>query len=135
MNNINTVTLSGNLTKRPEIRSTAKSMVANLSIANNVYRKGAGEKNQKVNFIEAVVWGKLAEICCQNLDKGSHVVVSGKLDWQSWEKDGQKRSTVKINADDVEFVGKVPGQPEKAEQQNLAMPGEPVNTELEDTPF
>ena len=125
MNNINSVTLSGNLTRKPELRATAKSMVANLSIANNVYRKGANEKNQKVNFIEAVVWGKLAEICCQNLDKGSHVMVSGKLDWQSWEKDGVKKSTVKINADDVEFIGsgnRVEKQPDNSQDEPIPFP-------------
>ena len=135
MNNINSVVISGNLTRKPELRATKNSMVANLSVANNVYRKGAGEKNQKVNFIECVVWGKQAEFCVKYLDKGSHVAVSGTLDWQEWtDKDGKKRSTIKINAEQVEWKSDKKSTTAPAETEPMPF-DEPSGISTDESPF
>lgn len=106
--NINRVTITGNLTRDPELRFTASGVgVCELGVAVNGRRKdSSGTWVDKPNFFNVVVWGKQGEACSEYLRKGSPVAVDGKLDWQQWEaKDGSgKRSAVKIVADSVQFL-------------------------------
>ena len=104
MNDLNTVILIGNIVEKPQCKYSQSNMaIANLRIANNVYSK-TEQDNKKTNFFTITVFGKLAENCEKWLDKGSKIAVSGKLDYSSWEKDGQKKSMVKIVADNVQFL-------------------------------
>jgi single-strand DNA-binding protein len=58
-----------------------------------------------VSFIRVVVWGRRAEVCGEYLSKGSPVFVEGRLQSRSWEgQDGQKRSTIEVIADNVQFL-------------------------------
>ena len=106
--NINRVTITGNLTRDPELRFTPSGVgVCELGVAVNGRRKDeSGNWVDKPNFFNVVVWGKRGESCAEYLHKGSPVAVDGRLDWQSWEaKDGSgKRSVVKIVADNVQFL-------------------------------
>ena len=57
-------------------------------------------------FVDVVVWGRQAETCSQYLSKGSQVFVEGKLQLDQWEnKEGEKRSKIKVRADRVQFMG------------------------------
>ena len=107
--NLNKVFLIGNLTREPELRYIPSGQaVASFSIAvNRVYTDKAGQKQQEVSFVRVVAWGRRAEVCGQFLSKGSPVFVEGRLQSRSWQtQDGQKRSTIEVVANSVQFLGK-----------------------------
>ena len=101
----NHVAVAGNLTRDPELRDTPNSHVANFTVAvNRKYRAGE-EQREEVAFITCEAWGRTAEIVCQYLQKGSPVFVEGRLKQDNWEdKDGNKRSSLKISASNVQFM-------------------------------
>jgi len=105
---INRVVISGNLTRDPELRSTAGGMaILKMGIAVNDRRKNAqtGEWEDVPNFFDVTVFGSRGESLSRFLSKGSKVAVEGKLRWRQWETpDGDKRSAVEIIADDIEFM-------------------------------
>jgi single-strand DNA-binding protein len=96
---INVVTISGNLTRDPELRATPDgTSVCKLSIAHNESYKDGDTWAKRPHFFEAVVWGGQGEAAAKNLAKGSKVVLQGELQQRSWEaKDGTKRTAVEIN--------------------------------------
>jgi len=109
MANLNKVFLIGNLTRDPELRYTPAGVaVANLGLAvNRRFRDKTGELKEDVCFLTVTVWDKQAEACCQYLQKGSPIFVEGVLQSRSWETpDGQKRSTIDVRAERVQFLGK-----------------------------
>ncbi|WP_378955831.1 single-stranded DNA-binding protein [Pelosinus sp. sgz500959] len=98
---MNKVILVGRLTRDPEVRYTQTGKaVASFSIAVNT---GFGD-NKRADFVPIVVWDKLAEICGNNLTKGRNVLVEGRLQISEYEKDGQKRRTTEVVAQNVEFL-------------------------------
>ena len=108
--NINRVVLTGNLTRDPELRSTASGMsVCSLRIASNTRRKNqaTGEWEDKPNFFDVTAWGAQGENCARFLSKGRPVALDGRLEWREWEaQDGSgKRQAVEIIADSVQFLG------------------------------
>jgi single-strand DNA-binding protein len=107
--NINRVVLTGNLTRDPELRSTASGMsVCSLRIASNTRRKNqsTGDWEDKPNFFDVTVWGAQGENCARFLSKGRPVALDGRLEWREWEaQDGNKRQSVEIVADSVQFLG------------------------------
>jgi single-strand DNA-binding protein len=108
MANFNKVFFMGNLTRDPELRYLPNgTAVTTFTVASNrVYTLQSGEKKQEATFMRVVVWGKRAETCGEYLNKGSLVFVEGRLQSRSWQgQDGQKRSTVEIVADNVQFLG------------------------------
>ncbi len=101
---INTVTVSGNLTREPEVRNIPGSgqAVCSFSIAHNErYKDASGEWTDRACFFDVTVWSGLGEWMGRNLHKGQKVVVSGRLKWREWEQDGNKRQAVDIVADSV----------------------------------
>src|SRR5438309_6500630 len=106
--NINRVVLTGNLTRDPELRTTPSgTSVCSLRVACNTRRKDAsGEWVDKPNFFDVTVWSAQGENCANYLSKGRPVAVDGRLEWREWEdKDGNKRQSVDIIADSVQFLG------------------------------
>lgn len=106
--NINRVVLTGNLTRDPELRSTPSgTSVCGLRVACNTRRKDAsGEWVDKPNYFDVTVWGAQGENCATYLSKGRPVAVDGRLEWREWEdKEGNKRQSVDIIADSVQFLG------------------------------
>ncbi|MEI6446933.1 MAG: single-stranded DNA-binding protein [Actinomycetes bacterium] len=105
--NINRVIITGNLTRDPELRALPSGMaVCELGVAVNGRRKNAnGEWEEKPNFFDVTVFGAQGENCSRYLAKGRPVAIDGRLDWQQWEQEGQKRQKVKIIADSVQFLG------------------------------
>jgi single-strand DNA-binding protein len=107
--NINRVVLTGNLTRDPELRSLPSgTAVCNLRLASNSRRKesSTGEWVDKANYFNVIVWGAQAESCARFLVKGRAVAIDGRLDWREFETgDGQKRQTVEIVAEHVQFLG------------------------------
>ena len=104
---INRVIISGNLTRDPELRSTASGMpVLGFGVAVNDRRKNqqTGEWEDYPNFIDCTMFGTRAESLSRYLSKGTKVSIEGKLRWSQWERDGQKRSKIEVIVDELEFM-------------------------------
>jgi len=109
MANLNKVFLIGNLTRAVELRyAPSGTAVGSFGLATNRnFTSQSGEKKQETCFVRVVVWGKQAETCNQYLAKGSSVFVEGRLIYRTWDsKEGQKKSTLEIRADRVQFLGR-----------------------------
>ena len=101
----NTTTVSGNLTRDPEIRYTREGQ-ANATFGLAVNRRwqvrGSEEWEESTSFFDVVCWRDLAENAALSLVKGSRVIVTGRLEQHVWETDaGERRSRVEIVADDL----------------------------------
>jgi single-strand DNA-binding protein len=109
MSNINRVVISGNLTHDPELRSTPGGQpVCQLRMAVNGRRKDqqTGEWVDKPNYFTVKVWGRQGENCANFLARGRALAVDGRLDWRQWDTpEGDKRQTIDIIADNVQFLG------------------------------
>ncbi len=104
--NINRVVLTGNLTRDPEMSVTGGGLsICKLGIAVNTRRKSGDTWEEKPNYFRVTVFGRQAESCGQYLKKGRPVAIDGRLEWSQWERDGQKRESIDIIADTVQFLG------------------------------
>jgi single-strand DNA-binding protein len=107
--NLNRVVLTGNLTRDPELRSLPSgNSVCSLRVACNTRRKdnATGEWVDKPNYFSVTVWGAQGENCARYLAKGRPVGIDGRLEWREWQtQDGQKRESIEIIADSVQFLG------------------------------
>lgn len=130
---INHVTITGNITRDPELRSTAGgTAVLSFGIAVNDRRKNAsGQWEDVPNFFECVTFGNRATALSDILTKGMKVAIAGKLHYSSWEKDGQKHSKVDIIANEIELM-----QNRKPQQeQDYQPPQQAQYVYDEDIPF
>lgn len=96
---LNRATLLGRLTKDPEVRSTPNGQsVATLSVATGrVWTDQSGVKQERSEFHNCVLWGKLADIAGQYLSKGRKVYVEGRIETRDWTgQDGVKRYRTEI---------------------------------------
>jgi len=107
MASFNKVILMGNLTRDPEVRYTqGGTAVSEIGLAVNDKRKDAkGEWIEETTFVDVTLWGRTAEIAGEYLGKGSSVLVEGRLKLDSWEKDGQKRSKLRVVAENMRMLG------------------------------
>jgi single-strand DNA-binding protein len=99
-----TATIVGNLISDPDLKYTASGLpVASFGIAVNSRKKdGDNWVDGDPQFYNVTVWRTLAENVAQSLEKGQRVVVTGRLDYSTWEtKEGDKRSKVQVVADEV----------------------------------
>jgi single-strand DNA-binding protein len=112
---VNKVFLLGNLTRDPELRYTPNgSAVTDLGIAvNRSYTTKDGERREEVTFVDVTVWNRTAENCCQYLKKGRPVHIEGFLKLDTWDDKttGEKRSKLKVEADNVQFLGSPRDEP------------------------
>lgn len=106
---INRVTISGNLTRDPELRATAGgTQVLSFGVAVNDRRRNPqnGEWEDYPNFVDCTMFGTRAEAVSRYLSKGSKVAIEGKLRYSSWERDGQRRSKIEVIVDEIEFLSR-----------------------------
>jgi single-strand DNA-binding protein len=105
MANGNNVTVVGNATRDPELRFTNSGQaVATFGLAVNRrwQNRQTQEWEESVSFFDITCWAQLAENVAESVQKGSRVLVTGRLDQRSWEtQDGEKRSKIEIIADEV----------------------------------
>ena len=136
--NINTVVITGNLTRDPELRSTGGgTSVCEMRVAVNSRRKDAsGNWVDKPNYFDVTVFGAQGENCSTYLSKGRPVAVEGRLDWREWEaKDGSgKRQAVSIIANTVQFLGSRDGGGEGGGNRFNAQSDVPADTSDFDSP-
>jgi single-strand DNA-binding protein len=107
MRNYNLIVIEGNLTRDPEFTYTQKSNTPMLrfSIANNYSTiDNHGQKVEEVSFFDITAFGTLAEISSKYLKKGKRVIVTGKIRQYRWNDGEQRKSKMKILADDISFV-------------------------------
>ena len=100
----NNITVVGNITRDPELRFTPSGQAnARLGVAVNRrwQDKSSGEWQEATSFFDVICWRELAENVSESLKRGARVVVTGRLEQRTWEKDGDKRSVVEIIADEV----------------------------------
>ena len=133
---INRVTITGNLTRDPDLRTTATgNPVLGFSVAVSDRRKNnaTGEWEDHPNFVDCTMFGTRAEKIAGYLSKGSKVAIEGKLRWSQWERDGQKRSKIEVIIDEIEFMSRgdhpevqvsqsAPAQPSNVQTQMPGMP-------------
>lgn len=103
---MNSVNILGNLTRDPEFKQAGETSLVRFGIAVNERYKG----EEKAHFFNVVAFGRLAETVDKYLSKGARVAISGRLDYSSWEKDGEKRSAVGIVANQIDFPPKSEAQ-------------------------
>lgn len=111
--NLNHVTLAGHLTRDPELRQVSPDRaVASFGLAvNRRWKNASGESVEEATFIDVEAWGRTGELVGQYLRKGSAAYLEGRLRLDAWEdKEGQKRSRMKVVAESVQFLG---GRPER----------------------
>ena len=106
---LNKILIAGNCTRDPEVRYTQSgSAMTRFGIASSRYYREKGESNEwkeETCFVNVVTWRQLAERLGDQLQKGTAVLVEGRLDSRSWEtEDGQKRTVIEISADRVQVL-------------------------------
>lgn len=126
----NKVILIGNLTRDPELRYTPQgTSVCNFGLAVNRKYKHGEEMKEEVTFINIVVFGKQADTCGQYLNKGSSILVEGRLQESRWEtEDGQKRSKHEIVAQNIRFMSRKQGAADSSSQDGRGTTPPPDET-------
>ena len=106
---MNKVILAGRLVRDPEVRYTQTGKaVASFTLAVN-RRFSSSDAQQTADFIPIVVWDKLAEVCGNNLVKGSQVLIEGRIQIRSYDaQDGSKSYVTEVIAHEIEFMGSKP---------------------------
>ena len=100
------VTLIGNLVRDVELRYIPSgTAVADVTLAVTEREKKNGAYVDSTAFIDCVLWGKTAELANEHLQKGSQVHFLGVIRQENWEKDGQKRSKLKVVVNSMTFLG------------------------------
>ncbi len=121
MEDINNLTIIGRLTRDPELTQPKGTKLCKFSIANNDYVKN--NEDGHVSYYNILVWNSQAEACTKYLNKGSQVLITGRLKQDRYEdKNGNKRSSISIIAHTVQFIGgKKDSQPteNKTEEQKF----------------
>jgi single-strand DNA-binding protein len=107
MASFNKVILMGNLTRDVEVRYTPSgTAVSEVGLAVNDRRKDAsGNWVDETTFVDVTLWGRQAEVAGEYLSKGSPVLIEGRLKLDQWEKDGQKRSKLRVVAENMRMLG------------------------------
>ena len=101
-------TIVGNLTRDPELKATSGgTQLCELSVAVNRTSGSGATKREHTSFFDVKLWGKTAEVAAQYLAKGRCVLISGRLEQESWEDKttGQKRSKVVIVGETMQMIG------------------------------
>ena len=105
MEDTNTTILTGRLTRNPELRYIPSgTAVCEVGLAVNNREKKNGEWVDDPCFIDVVCWGKQAELVAEYCQKGSKVLVEGRLKLEQWVTDGERKSKHKVSATRIQFL-------------------------------
>jgi single-strand DNA-binding protein len=106
MASFNRVILVGNLTRDPELRYIPSgTAVSEIGLAVNDRVKKGDQWVDETTFVDVTLWGRTAEVANEYLSKGSNILIEGRLKLDSWEKDGQKRSKLRVVAEKMQMLG------------------------------
>ena len=142
MASFNKVILMGNLTRDPDVRATGATgmKVARLGVAVNERRRDrSGQMQDFPVFVDVDAWDKLAELCGQYLAKGSSILVEGRLQMDTWEKDGVRHQKLKVRANTIKFLPKgerfsAVGQQQQSAPYDPLSPSAQAQASLESDP-
>ena len=130
MSSFNKVILMGNLTREPELRVTPKGLsICQFGLAvNSTYKDREGNPKEEVTFVDVDSFGKQADVIAKHLSKGRPLLVEGRLKLDTWEdKEGNKRSKLKVVLEGFQFVGS-PARAPDAPAAPSARPAFPAAT-------
>lgn len=133
MTSMNKAFLMGFLTRDPETTATQNSSVTKFGLAINRKYKQGDDWKEETCFVDITVWGKQGENCQKYLNRGSGVMVEGRLNFQTWEtEEGQKRSKLDVVAINVQFLPR--GNQSQGESQSKSgdQNNNPSNVDNED---
>ena len=106
MASYNRVVLVGNMTRDPELRYIPSgTAVCEIGLAVNDRVKRGEQWVDETTFVDVTLWARTAEVANEYLSKGSSVLIEGRLKLDTWEKDGQKRSKLRVVADKMQMLG------------------------------
>ena len=142
MASFNKVILIGNLTRDPEVKHLASGVAVTeigLAVNRTWFDKQANEKKEEVTFVDVTLWARLAEVAGEYLSKGKSVLIEGRLQLDQWEKDGQKRSKLKVVGESMTMLGSR-GDSAGGGQQQQSQPAQqqykkPEEVNSNDVPF
>ncbi|SVC00008.1 uncharacterized protein METZ01_LOCUS252862 [marine metagenome] len=125
MASFNRVILAGNLTRDIELRHIPSgTAVADVGLAVNDRVKRGDEWVEEVSFIDLTLWARQAENAAEYLSKGSSILVEGRLKQETWEdKEGGKRSKLKVIVDQFKFIGGKNENPKSEEKRETVSAG------------
>ena len=103
---LNKVFLAGNVTRDVDLRYTPAGLaVASFGLAvNRKWKDKGGEQKEDVCFVDINAFGRTGEVMGEYLKKGNPVFIEGRLQFSQWEKDGQKRSAIRVVAESFQFL-------------------------------
>lgn len=107
MANLNKVLLIGRLTRDPESRTTPSGntvVVFGLAVNRTWTRRDSGEKVEETCFVDIEAWGRTGETIARYMKKGRQIFIEGRLKFDQWERDGQRRSKLSVVADTFQFI-------------------------------
>jgi len=105
MSNVNTVTLSGNITRDPEAVEGHDIAKFGLAVNRRYKKQGDDDYTEEVSFFDCTVFGGFAALVLRKLRKGQPVTVSGRLKQETWETDDGKRSKIVVIVQDADGPG------------------------------
>ena len=135
---INSVVISGNLTRDAEVRRTASGLAIvsfGMAVNDRVKNKQTGEWEDHANFVDVVWFGAYAEKRAGSMTKGTKACVFGKLHYSTWERDGQKRSKLEVVAQEVELPPRAQGQYQAPQQEQAKQQYQEPPMYADDIPF
>jgi len=122
MSSLNKVILLGNLTRDPEIRETPNgSQVAECGMAlNRKFKNASGELIEEVTYVDVTFWGNQAKLVRDYCHKGKQIAIEGRLKLDQWEsKEGEKRSKLRVIAENLHFTGSRGDQEQSGQQAGM----------------
>lgn len=133
---MNHIVIIGNLTKNPELRTTAAGVnVCGFTVAVN-RPKTQNNQDPGADFFNVNVWRQKGEVCAKFLEKGKKVCVVGRVSLRTWDNDGKHGASLEVLADEVEFLSP------RLSDQTTAQESAPVDSatgmavvETDDLPF
>ena len=138
MPSFNKVIVMGNLTRDPEVRQVGVNAVkvCRFALALNERRRDRnGNMVDIPTFVEVDAWEKLAELCGQYLRKGRSVLVEGRLQMDSWEKDGIRHQKLRVRASAIKFLPRVDRSGGSYRGQGQQAVDAPDGDSMSDVPF
>ncbi len=144
---LNRASILGRLTRDPEVRTTPTGRnVASFAVATGrIWTDQSGVKQERTEFHNCVLWGKLADIAGQYLSKGRRVYIEGRIETRSWDaQDGSKRYRTEIVVDNLIMLDGPKGTGTAPSKESAPAPSDPstqtpeVGTDeikVEDIPF
>lgn len=138
---LNRVIIMGNLTRDPELRYIPSgTAVSDIGLAVNERVKKNDQWVDEPVFVDVTLWGRTAEVANEYLSKGSNILIEGRLKFDTWEKEGQKHSKLRVVAEKMQMVGGRSGgagggSPSDAPQTQEAGAGGPSMPPADEIPF